>query len=52
MLTGSPIWMALANVVFAFTGSKCSQPCVAMPDIMKLPRELEIYERQIASGVT
>ena len=26
MDTGSPIWMALANVVLAFMGSKCSQP--------------------------
>ena len=26
MDTGSPIWMALAKVVLALTGSKCSQP--------------------------
>ena len=26
MDTGSPIWMADAKVVFALTGSKCSQP--------------------------
>ena len=26
MDTGSPIWIALAKVVLAFTGSKCSQP--------------------------